>query len=657
MNTITENDVRITVSISKALAGFWKITPSLIAHPAPQHIHPKNIVFLLDISGSMNGQPLSEVMLAVSNLLDKLQPNDTFSIVTFNNDATPMVQCKTASHEELAQAKDSIKKISASGGTSFQNAFNGVNTADILPPNSHTSIIFLTDGQDHSSNAQALFAPFSKQKNLRIIPIGILDAESSLLNELARLSDTNALYINRRTPMAYQNAFDMAFRQAIAHSSRPATIDMTVSSPVQPNFTRLDVKRVLNRVCYDGESPTSTDIYLSAPTPIKHLELTFHCDDRSLQATRRLTSDEYQTLENGSSLELGITSFKWKNNSTYSWMLALGQIAIGLTLLAGTGLWVVSLPPFSLAIWQSIIMIAMVAMAGISLLMSGLIAVARKTIFLPTKAAAPEINTTKDAESLAHQNRIQLLFGRLKSALQTIIQHARSFLPSALIGVVLAIAGATAGYFIGTAGFAATMVTAIGISATGCAVSLGIALPLMVYGLKRILKIAAQKMRDSAPFILKGALLAAAGTTAGYYGGTTAFASTTVIAASGISASLFVTTCAVSAGIALPLLVYGCIKNKQQPARQIPSQPMSNHQMQKGLSFMLKGGLLAAAGTTAGYYGGTTAFASTAVIAASGISASLFVTTCAVSAGIALPLLVYGCTQYDSTPPMTNHHF
>ena len=69
-NTIINNPVNIHVQISKAAEGSWEVKPSLIAFPTPRKSHPKNIIFLLDNSGSMqqNGR-LEKVKTAVKNHL------------------------------------------------------------------------------------------------------------------------------------------------------------------------------------------------------------------------------------------------------------------------------------------------------------------------------------------------------------------------------------------------------------------------------------------------------------------------------------------------------------------------------------------------------------------------------------------------------------
>ena len=187
-STIIANPVSMAVSISKAAQDSWLVRPYFTAFPAPLQPHPKNIIFLLDTSSSMRSNSrLQRVKVAVSNLLDKLKPTDTFSVVSFNETATHLVTCKPASKQEIVTAKSLIDKMEARSGTSFEAAFSSVNKPNMIPSDSHSSIIFLTDGEDNSCSAQTLFQIFKGKKFLHIIPIGILVEGIKELNDRLKI--------------------------------------------------------------------------------------------------------------------------------------------------------------------------------------------------------------------------------------------------------------------------------------------------------------------------------------------------------------------------------------------------------------------------------------------------------------------------------------
>ncbi|MEI6095777.1 MAG: hypothetical protein WCR08_10050 [Gammaproteobacteria bacterium] len=195
-----------------------------------------------------------------------------------------------------------------------------------------------------------------------------------------------------------------------------------------------------------------------------------------MQSEHRLTPEEYSKLNQGQSIDLTISSFKWKNNSLYSWLIALGNIALGLLLLAGVTLFVLSFPQFSLALWQPLVIAAVGALTCSFLLLCGMLAIVRKTVLLPTKYAA-EANKCDDS-----------LDGK-QFAPPATYRGSLGFFPKVLTGAVLAGCGATAGYYGGNVLVTANVVNAVlatGISPflfmSGCAVASAIALPLLVYG-------------------------------------------------------------------------------------------------------------------------------------------------------------------------------
>ena len=478
-STIIANPVSMAVSISKAAQDSWLVRPYFTAFPAPLQPHPKNIIFLLDTSSSMRSNSrLQRVKVAVSNLLDKLKPTDTFSVVSFNETATHLVTCKPASKQEIVTAKSLIDKMEASYGTSFEAAFSSVNKPNMIPSDSHSSIIFLTDGEDNSCSAQKLFQIFKGKKFLHIIPIGILEGTSPFLDALATLSGggSRALYIKDAHSTEYQQAFDTAFQRTTEQSRAPAQLDMTIQARDKTSVSVFQVTRTLDPVSYDGTTATRSVLYFNSPIPPQYLKFCFRSEDRSLQSEHKLTVEEYSKLNQGQSIVLTISSFKWKNNSLYSWLIALGNIALGLLLLAGVTLFVLSFPQLSLALWQPLVIAGVGALTGSFLLLCGMLAIVRKTVLLPTKYAA-EANKCDDS-----------LDGKQVAPPAT-YRGSLGFFPKVLTGAVLAGCGATAGYYGGNVLVTANVVNAVlatGISPflfmSGCAVASAIALPLLVYG-------------------------------------------------------------------------------------------------------------------------------------------------------------------------------
>ncbi|XP_030510765.2 uncharacterized protein LOC115725393 isoform X1 [Cannabis sativa] len=108
----------------------------------------KDIVFVVDISGSMRGKPIDDTRNALSDALSKLDPEDSFSIIAFNGEiflfSTSM---EAATTEAIERATEWMTmNFIAGGGTNILLPLN--KALEMLSnPRGSTPIIFLvTDG-------------------------------------------------------------------------------------------------------------------------------------------------------------------------------------------------------------------------------------------------------------------------------------------------------------------------------------------------------------------------------------------------------------------------------------------------------------------------------------------------------------------------------
>ena len=84
---------------------------------------PKEIVFVLDTSGSMYGFPLDTAKQAMQFALDKLNPHDTFNLITFSGDTEILFPDPVlATSENLHKAKKFLETRQGNGGTEMMKA-------------------------------------------------------------------------------------------------------------------------------------------------------------------------------------------------------------------------------------------------------------------------------------------------------------------------------------------------------------------------------------------------------------------------------------------------------------------------------------------------------------------------------------------------------
>lgn len=118
-------------------------------------IPPRDFVFVVDVSGSMEGFPLDTAKKLLTELVAGLKPTDYFNVVLFAGDSTVLSPTPLqANQESVARAIDLLEEQRGSGGTELLAA---IKQAMALPrqPNVSSSVVLITDG--YVSGEQGVF--------------------------------------------------------------------------------------------------------------------------------------------------------------------------------------------------------------------------------------------------------------------------------------------------------------------------------------------------------------------------------------------------------------------------------------------------------------------------------------------------------------------
>jgi Ca-activated chloride channel family protein len=151
--------------------GFFTLILQPPERVTAEDVTPKELVFVLDTSGSMSGFPIEKAKETMKLALDALYPGDTFNLITFAGDTRILFpEPVLATPENLKKAQSFLASSTGSGGTEMMKAI----TAALEPSDKqdHVRIVcFMTDG--YVGNDMEIISEVQKHPNARVFAFGI----------------------------------------------------------------------------------------------------------------------------------------------------------------------------------------------------------------------------------------------------------------------------------------------------------------------------------------------------------------------------------------------------------------------------------------------------------------------------------------------------
>ena len=181
---------------------------------------PREMVFVVDTSGSMRGAPIEKAKDAMRRCLRGLDPDDTFQVIRFSNDASSLGDAPVpATPANVRRGLDYVDDLEADGGTMMERGIR----AALQPPQDERwlrIVSFMTDG--YIGNEREIFRLVEDLRGrARIFSFGVGDSVNRyLLEGLAR---------HGRGAVAFVGLSDSVAREVdrfYERSARPAMTDV-----------------------------------------------------------------------------------------------------------------------------------------------------------------------------------------------------------------------------------------------------------------------------------------------------------------------------------------------------------------------------------------------------------------------------------------------
>ena len=271
----------------------------------PEHLSQsqlRQVIFVLDTSGSMEGDSIKQAKAALLLAINQLQASDTFNVIEFNSYAQNLWKSpKLANSKNKQDAEYFVSNLSANGGTKMKSAFNlafsqsqtntqtgadnGVNENTNTPLQ---QIVFITDGS--VGNEESLMELIShKLGKSRLFTVGIGSAPNSyFMREAAKMG---------RGTFTYIGSVDQVQEKILALLTKlqhPAITDIALQINSNPLHSNRQLEFYPNII---------SDLYLGEP-----LVLSYRLANSEIDSS---TSHDYLSKVN---ISARYQDQPWKNN-------------------------------------------------------------------------------------------------------------------------------------------------------------------------------------------------------------------------------------------------------------------------------------------------------------------------------------------------------
>lgn len=233
----------------------------------------REMIFILDTSGSMGGESIRQAKASLEFGLNGLKPTDTFNIIEFNSEASSLFSsARPASVQNVNAARSFIAGLDAGGGTEMKNALNLALQNARYEENRLRQVIFITDGA--VGNELELFQYISANLgDSRLFTVGIGSAPNSYFMSRAAAA-------GRGTYTYIGNTSEVMMKMGLLFEklARPESRNITLGS----GEDEIDMELYPDPIpdLYNGEPLM---VSLKLPTGVKELSLSGQKDGQEWQ--------------------------------------------------------------------------------------------------------------------------------------------------------------------------------------------------------------------------------------------------------------------------------------------------------------------------------------------------------------------------------------
>jgi Ca-activated chloride channel family protein len=212
-----------------------------------------NLTFVIDVSGSMEGDRIELVRDSLDLLVSRLRPTDAVAIVTYESESEVLQgMTDVGDGEELHEA---IGELNARGSTNMQAGLeDGYELAgEVFDPDKDNRVILLSDGEanvgltEHDAMLDELGEDIAE--GITLLTVGVGDSyNQELLEQLADNGDGWAVYFATETEA--ERVFSERLTSTLGVAARDAKIQVTFDEATVAEYRLIGFE---NRAIADDE--------------------------------------------------------------------------------------------------------------------------------------------------------------------------------------------------------------------------------------------------------------------------------------------------------------------------------------------------------------------------------------------------------------------
>jgi len=202
--TLGDKDIGLTTLTHRpvsAESGYALLLISPKVEIARDYEIPRDMVLVLDTSGSMRGVKMEQARKALRYCLDNLGPKDRFGLMNFATTVNKYKDGLTdSSKEQLDQARKWVDQLEATGGTAINDALAAALEMRSNDSGRTFTVVFFTDGQPTigETNWDRILKNVGEKNsaNTRIFTFGVGDdVNATMLDTLAEQTRAVSTYV------------------------------------------------------------------------------------------------------------------------------------------------------------------------------------------------------------------------------------------------------------------------------------------------------------------------------------------------------------------------------------------------------------------------------------------------------------------------------